>query len=79
LIKFSESNEKGRNWNSYIELLDDLIEDSTRPTATKVEFDVFEQHHRVTKKWPKIPIPNLNIYLSLAYSYPFVEPPELLP
>ena len=29
--------------------------------------------------WPKIKLPEEEIELSMAFSYPFVEPPELMP
>jgi hypothetical protein len=29
--------------------------------------------------WPKINLPGTKIFLSMAFSYPFVEPPEMMP
>jgi len=45
----------------------------------KIDLDTFEQNHRISKNWPKITLPDSEISLSMAFSYPFVEPPELMP
>lgn len=44
-----------------------------------ITIDTFEQNHRISKNWPRFKVPGFEIYLSLAFSYPFVEPPEMLP
>lgn len=41
--------------------------------------DTFEQNIRISKMWPKIQIPGTKISVSMAFSYPFVEPPEMMP
>lgn len=44
-----------------------------------VAVDTFEQNHRISKNWPRVQVPDTQVSLSMAFSYPFVEPPELLP
>jgi hypothetical protein len=57
--------------------LNSLINNSHK--QQELELDTFEQNHRISKNWPKITLPELQITLSMAFSYPFVEPPELMP
>lgn len=59
-----------------MDLIDDL---ACGQQAGKIALDTFEQNHRISKLWPKIDIPATSVCLSMAFSYPFVEPPELLP
>lgn len=59
-----------------MELIGDLVANKKRG---RIELDTFEQNHRISKLWPKVEIPGIDIALSMAFSYPFVEPPELLP
>lgn len=44
-----------------------------------IEIDTFEQNHRISKLWPRVSVPGTKVSVSMAFSYPFVEPPELLP
>ena len=61
-------------------LIDDLIGNSlNKKKGQKYELDTFEQNHRISKNWPKIKLPEQDVYLSLAFSYPFVQPPEFMP
>ena len=54
-------------------LIDDLIGNSlNKKKGQKYELDTFEQYHRISKNWPKIKLPEQDVYLSLAFSYPFV-------
>lgn len=76
LLQFEKSSEKGKNWNIYMDLINDIISNKNK---SRIELDTFEQNHRISKLWPKVQIPGLNVALSMAFSYPFVEPPELLP
>lgn len=76
LVQFDRSSEKGRNWNVYMELIDDLISGKKRE---KVSIDTFQQNHRISKMWPRISLLGTDVSVSMAFSYPFVEPPELLP
>ena len=59
-----------------MELVDDLI---SKKEKGKVALDTFEQNHRISKNWPRIKLPGTEVTVSMAFSYPFVEPPELLP
>lgn len=59
-----------------MDLIDELIRQGPKK---KVQLDTFEQNHRISKNWPKITLPNSEVSLSMAFSYPFVEPPELMP
>lgn len=61
-----------------MQLLTDLVDNPNRK-AQKLDLDTFEQNHRISKNWPKITLPDSEISLSMAFSYPFVEPPELMP
>ena len=54
LVQFDKSSEKGRNWNSYIELIGELIQGKQKG---KVTLDTFQQNHRISKTWPKIKLP----------------------
>ena len=78
LEEFENSSEKGKNWELFILLLDELALEVANEEKKQV-VDAFEQHHRISKNWPKVQIPGTQIFLSMAFSYPFVEPPELLP
>ena len=73
-----KSSERGKHWEVYLELLDDLNGGKTSVTKNQ-SIDTFEQHHRISKSWPKVKIPGYEVFLSMAFSYPFVEPPEMLP
>ena len=73
LSEFAESTEKGKNWDSYIELIEQLIGGNYQEKVKSL--DTFEQNHRISKLWPKIVLLESNIQLSMAFSYPFVEPP----
>lgn len=77
LKQFEGSSEKGRNWGQMMELLEQLV-DGNVPEG-RVELNTFEQNHRISKLWPKVKLPDEDIELSMAFSYPFVEPPELMP
>lgn len=80
LAEFEKCSEKGKNWSVFIQLIDDLISNNVGlKKGTTLELDTFEQNHRISKFWPQLELPNLGIHLSLAFSYPFVEPPELMP
>jgi|JI6StandDraft_1071083.scaffolds.fasta_scaffold200792_1 hypothetical protein len=57
-------------------LIDDLMQGKIKG---KVALDTFEQNHRISKMWPRISLPGTEVSISMAFSYPFVEPPELLP
>ena len=59
-----------------MELVDDLID---KKEKGKLALDTFEQNHRISKNWPRIKLPGTEVTVSMAFSYPFVEPPELLP
>jgi hypothetical protein len=61
-----------------MQLLTDLIE-NPNTKRQKLDLDTFEQNHRISKNWPKITLPDSEISVSMAFSYPFVEPPELMP
>lgn len=37
-----------------------------------IEMDVFEQGHRISKNWPRLKLPGTEVYVSLAFSYPYV-------
>ena len=74
LEEFHKSSERGKNWDQFIELLLDLRQGKI-PVTKKIELDTFEQNHRISKNWPRFKIPGYEIYLSMAFSYPFVEPP----
>lgn len=66
-----------------MQLIDDLIDGNLElKKGDIIELDTFEQNHRISKFWPKIKMVDergQEINLSLAFSYPFVEPPELMP
>ncbi len=40
--------------------------------SARTELATFEQNHRISKLWPKITLPGMDIHLSMAFSYPFV-------
>lgn len=80
LVEFEKCSEKGKNWTTFMQLIDDLIEEKVElKKGDKIELDTFEQNHRISKFWPRVTLPAIGIELSLAFSYPFVEPPELMP
>lgn len=80
LVEFEKSSEKGKNWGAYMDLIADLASGTyARKKGQRIELDTFEQNHRISKFWPKVELPGLDISLSMAFSYPFVEPPELMP
>lgn len=54
-----------------MDLLCDIISEPMKKRS-KIELDTFEQNHRISRNWPKIPIPGMEIFLSMAFSYPFV-------
>ena len=57
-----------------MELLSNLK--AGKVSCTKqIKIDTFEQNHRISKNWPLFKIPGYEVYLSMAFSYPFVEPP----
>jgi hypothetical protein len=59
-----------------MKLIDDFI---ANQQGNHFELDTFEQNHRISKFWPRVQLPGKDIHLSMAFSYPFVEPPELMP
>jgi hypothetical protein len=75
--EFNESTEKGKNWEKYVELIEELLMEKTIDRS--VSLDTFEQNIRISKLWPKVTLSGTRVSLSMALSYPFVEPPEMMP
>ena len=52
-----------------MELINDFIAGKVKG---KVNIDTFEQNHRISKIWPRVKLPDTEVSVSMAFSYPFV-------